>query len=167
VASNFSIATGVFGRFYFDLAAASSASLVAVSISGLAFRRLVIRPKWLGPVSYESGFIALLIFLLMVTYLGTFLPGWDRAGAVVGAHADASDLPAADPAHQASAPGAEPGDGVLEARHVQQDSAAGGRRRFRTGYRQGHHELVSLQAFRASSADAAANIVRPTIPAKF
>ena len=47
----------------------------SVSISGLAFRRLVIRPKWLGPVSYESGFIALLIFVLMATYLATFLPG--------------------------------------------------------------------------------------------
>ncbi|HTM51844.1 MAG TPA: (Fe-S)-binding protein [Bryobacteraceae bacterium] len=46
---------------------------VAVSIAGLAFRRLVIRPKWLGPkVSVESGFIALLIFLLMATYLVTF-----------------------------------------------------------------------------------------------
>src|SRR6266849_5703591 len=47
---------------------------VAVSISGLAFRRLVLRPIWLGPkVSIESGFIALLIFILMVTYLFTFV----------------------------------------------------------------------------------------------
>ena len=46
---------------------------VAVSISGLAFRRLVLRPIWLGPVSMESGFIALLIFTLMVTYLFTFV----------------------------------------------------------------------------------------------
>src|SRR6266481_5658540 len=46
---------------------------VAVSIAGLAFRRLVLRPIWLGPkVSLESGFIALLIFLLMVTYMLTF-----------------------------------------------------------------------------------------------
>src|SRR5258706_1992280 len=46
---------------------------VAMSITGLAFRRLVLRPIWLGPkVSLESGFIALLIFLLMVTYLFTF-----------------------------------------------------------------------------------------------
>src|SRR5258707_4407910 len=46
---------------------------VAVSIAGLAFRRLVLRPIWLGPkVSLESGFIALLIFLLMMTYLLTF-----------------------------------------------------------------------------------------------
>ena len=46
---------------------------VAVSIAGLAFRRLIVRPVWLGPrVSVESGFIALLIFLLMVTYLSTF-----------------------------------------------------------------------------------------------
>jgi len=49
------------------------AMAVAVSIAGLAFRRLALRPIWLGPkVSLESGFIALLIFLLMVTYLLTF-----------------------------------------------------------------------------------------------
>ncbi len=35
------------------------AILVAVSIASLAFRRFVIRPKWLEPVSYESGVIAL------------------------------------------------------------------------------------------------------------
>jgi Fe-S oxidoreductase len=47
---------------------------VAVSIAGLAFRRLVMRPIWLGPkVSIESGIIALLIFILMVTYLFTFV----------------------------------------------------------------------------------------------
>jgi Fe-S oxidoreductase len=47
---------------------------VAISIAGLAFRRLVLRPVWLGPkVSIESGFIALLIFTLMVTYLFTFV----------------------------------------------------------------------------------------------
>ena len=47
---------------------------VAISILGLAFRRLVVRPIWLGPkVSLESGFIALLIFTLMVTYLFTFV----------------------------------------------------------------------------------------------
>lgn len=47
---------------------------VAVSIASLAFRRLVLRPVWLGPtVSIESGFIALLIFTLMVTYLFTFI----------------------------------------------------------------------------------------------
>src|SRR3979490_2420283 len=47
---------------------------VGVSIAGLAFRRLVLRPVWLGPkVSMESGFIALLIFTLMVTYMFTFV----------------------------------------------------------------------------------------------
>jgi Fe-S oxidoreductase len=47
---------------------------VAVSIAGLAFRRLILRPIWLGPkVSMESGVIALLIFLLMATYLATFV----------------------------------------------------------------------------------------------
>ncbi len=63
---------GIFGRFYFYLAALFAVA-VAVSIAGLAFRRFVIRPQWLGDKpSYESGFIALLIFMLMVTYLATF-----------------------------------------------------------------------------------------------
>ncbi len=48
------------------------AVVVAVSITGLAVRRFVARPKWLGEVSPESGLIALLILLLMLTYLGTF-----------------------------------------------------------------------------------------------
>ncbi len=60
-----------FGAFYFWFAL-GFAAVCAVSIAGLAFRRLVIRPKWLGPVSYESGWIALLIFLLMVSYM----PEW-------------------------------------------------------------------------------------------
>jgi Fe-S oxidoreductase len=63
---------GLFGRLYFSFAALFAA-LVAVSIAGLFVRRFFIRPKWLGTkVSYESGFIALLIFLLMMTYLGAF-----------------------------------------------------------------------------------------------
>ena len=49
-----------------------SPPLALSSIAGLAFRRFVVRPKSLGPVSYESGFIALLIFLLMVSYM----PAW-------------------------------------------------------------------------------------------
>ncbi|WP_263381850.1 (Fe-S)-binding protein [Granulicella arctica] len=60
------------GAFYF-LFAAAWAALVAVSIAGLFVRRFFVRPVWLGKkVSYESGFISFLIFLLMVTYLGTF-----------------------------------------------------------------------------------------------
>ena len=43
---------------------------------------------WLGPkVSLESGFIALLIFMLMVTYLATFVVDEGsarRAGELVG-----------------------------------------------------------------------------------
>jgi Fe-S oxidoreductase len=60
------------GRFYFVFAAVW-ALLVAVSIVGLFVRRFVVRPIWLGAkVSYESGFIAFLIFTLMVTYLAAF-----------------------------------------------------------------------------------------------
>ena len=59
------------------------AILVAVSITSLAFRRFVIRPKWLEPLSYESGVIALLIFILMVTYIATlWVPESSAAGRV-------------------------------------------------------------------------------------
>ncbi len=61
----------IFGAFYFWFAFAF-AGLCAVSIAYLAFRRFIIRPKWLGPISYESGVIALFIFILMITYM----PEW-------------------------------------------------------------------------------------------
>jgi Fe-S oxidoreductase len=57
-----------FGRFYFWFVAAWAIA-VAIGIAGLFVRRFVVRPKWLGPVSPESGVIAFLIFALMVTYL--------------------------------------------------------------------------------------------------
>lgn len=60
-----------FGAFYFWFAFVF-ALFCAISIAGLAFRRFVIRPKWLEPLSPESGLIAGLIFILMITYL----PGW-------------------------------------------------------------------------------------------
>src|SRR6266496_3878492 len=73
---------GAFGQFYFYLAAAFAVT-VAISIAGLAFRRFIVRPRWLGAkLSYESGFIALLIFLLMITYLATF---WVREDNAAGA----------------------------------------------------------------------------------
>ncbi len=63
-----------FGSFYYGFVAVWAIA-VAVSIFGLFWRRFVVRPKWLGPVSPESGVIALLIFMLMVTYLaGLWLP---------------------------------------------------------------------------------------------
>ena len=60
-----------FGQFYFWFAGVFAVA-VAISIAGLAFRRFVIRPKWLEPLSPESGLIAFLIFALMVTYLAAF-----------------------------------------------------------------------------------------------
>jgi Fe-S oxidoreductase len=64
--------TGIFGRFYFYFAAAF-AFTCAVGILGLLIRRFLVRPKWLGDkLSWESGFIALLIFVLMATYLAAF-----------------------------------------------------------------------------------------------
>jgi Fe-S oxidoreductase len=61
-----------FGRFYFWFAGVFAIA-VAISIAGLAFRRFVIRPKWLEPLSPESGLIAFLIFALMATYLASFI----------------------------------------------------------------------------------------------
>jgi Fe-S oxidoreductase len=57
-----------FGRAYFGFAALFAVA-VAISITGLAIRRFAERPLWLGEVSPESGLIAALIFLLMLTYL--------------------------------------------------------------------------------------------------
>ncbi len=64
---------GFWGNLYF-LIAAIFAVAVAISIAGLAFRRFVLRPKWLEPLSPESGLIAFLIFALMITYLAMFWP---------------------------------------------------------------------------------------------
>lgn len=60
-----------FGAVYFWLAFAFAA-LCAISIAGLAFRRFVIRPRWLEPLSPESGLIAALIFALMATFMAQF-----------------------------------------------------------------------------------------------
>jgi len=69
-----------FGPIYFFIAAAFAVA-VAISIFGLFIRRFVVRPRWLlrketgDKMSWESGFIAFLIFNLMITYLATFW--WD------------------------------------------------------------------------------------------
>jgi Fe-S oxidoreductase len=57
-----------FGRIYFYVAAAFAVAVIA-SMIGLAIRRFVVRPRWLGPVSKESAIITVLIVTLMVTYL--------------------------------------------------------------------------------------------------
>src|SRR5262249_46355727 len=57
-----------FGGFYFGFVAVWAIA-VAISITGLFVRRFLVRPVWLGKVSPESGFIALLIVILMLTYL--------------------------------------------------------------------------------------------------
>jgi Fe-S oxidoreductase len=56
------------GHLYLTFVAIWAAA-VAVAIAGLFVRRFMVRPRWLGAVSPESGVIALLIFLLMATYL--------------------------------------------------------------------------------------------------
>jgi Fe-S oxidoreductase len=63
---------GWFGRFYSYLAAVFALACAA-GILGLFIRRFVVRPKWLGAqLSWQSGVIAFLIFVLMVTYLASF-----------------------------------------------------------------------------------------------
>ena len=60
------------GRLYFWFAALFAVGC-ALGILGLFIRRFFIRPKWLGEkLSWESGLVALLIFVLMATYLGSF-----------------------------------------------------------------------------------------------
>jgi Fe-S oxidoreductase len=60
------------GRIYFYFAAIFALACAA-GILGLFIRRFFIRPHWLGQkLSWESGFIALLIFVLMATYLAAF-----------------------------------------------------------------------------------------------
>jgi len=73
------------GRFYFGFAALFAIG-VAIGIAGLAFRRFAVRPRWLGKVSYESGFIAFLIFLLMLTHLSTFASGLEESKVVWWTH---------------------------------------------------------------------------------
>jgi Fe-S oxidoreductase len=76
--------SGSFGPAYFFFASLF-AGAVAISITALAYRRLVLRPKWLGEkVSWESGFISLLILTLMLTYLGDYYLASAPAG--VAAH---------------------------------------------------------------------------------
>jgi Fe-S oxidoreductase len=63
---------GPIGRWYFYFAAAFALACAA-GILGLFIRRFLVRPKWLGEkLSWESGFIAFLIFALMATYLASF-----------------------------------------------------------------------------------------------
>jgi Fe-S oxidoreductase len=63
-------ASGI-GRSYFYFAALFAIACAA-GILGLFIRRFLVRPKWFGELSWESGLIALLIFLLMATYLAAF-----------------------------------------------------------------------------------------------
>jgi Fe-S oxidoreductase len=69
---------GSVGRIYFYFAAAFAVAC-AVGIAGLFVRRFLVRPKWLGEISPESGWIAFLIFALMATYLAAFFAGGDAA----------------------------------------------------------------------------------------
>jgi Fe-S oxidoreductase len=68
---------GGFGRFYFGFVAFFAVA-VSISITYLAARRFIARPIWLGKVSPESGIIAGLIFVLMITFLASWLFGESR-----------------------------------------------------------------------------------------
>jgi Fe-S oxidoreductase len=75
--------SGAFGPLYY-FSASVFAALVAAAILVLIYRRFVVRPQWLGTkVSLESGFIALLILTLMLTYLGDYYLALAPAGAGV------------------------------------------------------------------------------------
>ncbi|HVV45282.1 MAG TPA: (Fe-S)-binding protein, partial [Bryobacteraceae bacterium] len=75
--------SGGFGRIYFGLVTVIAIA-VAVGIAYLAARRFLVRPVWLGELSTESGVIAGLIFLLMVSYLaGYWLPEGTLSGRAV------------------------------------------------------------------------------------
>jgi len=63
-----------FGSFYFGFVAVW-AMAVAISITGLFIRRFIVRPRWLGKVSPESGIIGMLILTLMLTYLAALWIG--------------------------------------------------------------------------------------------
>jgi Fe-S oxidoreductase len=67
---------GGVGRVYFYFAAVFALAC-AVGIAGLFVRRFLVRPKWLGEISWESGWIAFLIFALMTTYLAAFFASGD------------------------------------------------------------------------------------------
>jgi Fe-S oxidoreductase len=64
-------ADSIFGEFYFGVAALFALA-VTVGIIGLATRRFIVQPKWLGEVSKESAVISGLILALMVTYLASY-----------------------------------------------------------------------------------------------
>ena len=75
--SGFLNPAGAAGRLYSYLAALFAIACAA-GIAGLFIRRFFVRPRWLGEeLSWESGLIALLIFVLMITYLCAF---WVAAG---------------------------------------------------------------------------------------
>jgi Fe-S oxidoreductase len=58
-------------QLYFDFAAIFAIAC-AMGILGLFVRRFLVRPKWLGELSWGSGLVALLIIALMATYLAAF-----------------------------------------------------------------------------------------------
>ncbi len=54
--------------------------LVAISIASLFIRRFIVRPRWLGGLSKESGIIAGLIFTLMITFIAVpIFPQYEKA----------------------------------------------------------------------------------------
>ncbi|HYP14009.1 MAG TPA: [Fe-S]-binding protein, partial [Bryobacteraceae bacterium] len=57
-------AWGGFGRFYFAFAGGFALAVIA-SMVGLAIRRFLLRPRWLGEFSKESAIITTLILTLM------------------------------------------------------------------------------------------------------
>ena len=63
---------GTFGRIYFAVAGVFALA-VTTSMIGLAVRRFLVRPRWLGELSGTSAVITILILTLMLTYLAGWL----------------------------------------------------------------------------------------------
>ncbi len=64
----------------YKLFAAYFGVLVAISIAALFIRRFFVRPRWLGELSKESGIIAGLIFILMISFMAVpFFPQYEKA----------------------------------------------------------------------------------------
>ena len=124
MALGFPILDNMFGDAYKN-SRRRSASLSRFRFSACSCGAFSCGPRWLGELSKESGVIAFLIFVLMVTFILAAVYPAVRKAAVVGAHAGAAGVSAADSAHQASAPGAESGHDISFARRLQPDSAAG------------------------------------------
>ena len=145
-------------------------AVVAVSIAYLAVRRFIARPIWLGKVSPESGIIAVLIFILMVTLSRRMLVPEDTppASVIWWTHTLAlliflPLIPHTKHLHLVLSPATI----FLKREGFSDIPKLTGRRRFRPCHRQRcHADRRAAGASPAWNADAAPSTAPPTTPAK-